>query len=465
MQARQHHPVRQAEAFLPTWDSLRMHSTPRWLIDAKFGVYCHWGLGSIQQRPGCEDWSPQRALKEFTAEGFDPETWADLFVHSGAKFAGPIAWHGSPLLHWDSAIDEFNTVRQNPRRDIVGELFAAIRRRGLKTFASFHSISNDGWLERACEAVSRYHPDVFWVDASFGGTKQAHHLKIVNQAHYLGGDVATADGGEANPGHHPAGVLEQLADEKQRTFLAYLFNDAIANDHEVAFAYKSYDIPPGVGVRDLENGFLGQMAYDVWMTDVDMNLVPDWNVHGWFHREDLELRSAESIVHRLVDVVSKNGVFLLNAPPLPDGSFSEDVRSRLEAVGRWLAVNGEAIYGTSPWSLFGEGPTIIEPLSSGSFHHNDHFGNLSFTAEDIRFTVKGDVLYATCLGTPDGPLTIQALSTAFKIGAGAIKDVKQLGKSSPIGGWTHDERGLTIPPLSEAKLETPAVVFRIALRR
>ncbi len=444
-----------------TWTSLRRHRTPPWLIDAKFGVYCHWGLGSITQQPGRGHLTHEQALEHFTADGFDPEAWAELFERAGAKFAGPVAWHGGPLLHWDSRIDPFNTVKRNPHRDILGELAPAIRARGLKFFASFHAIGDDGWVERATEAVDQYHPDVFWVDASFGGTKQAHHLKLVHQSHYLGGDAAPADPDAPNPGHHPADVLQQLSDHHQRAFLAHLFNDAQRRGQEVEFVYKSHDIPPGIGMRDLENGLLDQTAYDTWMTDLDMNLVPGWNVHGWFHREGLPLRSAASIIHRLMDVVSKNGVLLLNAPPLPDGGFSDEVRDTLETIGRWLGVNGEAVYGASPWSLFGEGPTEVSPNAAGSFHHNDHFGKLAFTPEDVRFTANGPSLYAACLGRPRDPFTIRALSAAFKIKPGRIAAVRLLGHDAPLTGWTHDERGLTLPLPPGHALDDAANVFKI----
>ncbi|MBB6429359.1 alpha-L-fucosidase [Algisphaera agarilytica] len=448
--------------FEPTWTSLRRHQTPQWLIDAKFGMYCHWGLGSIQQQPGCEDYTPEQAVEYFTAEAFDPAEWAELFEKTGAKFAGPICWHGSPFLHWDSKLDDFNSVKQNPHRDIMGELATAIRARGLKFFGSFHSISDDGWMERAMEAVDLHHPDVFWVDASFGGTKQSHHLKIVHQSHYLGPDESTPyDPDAPNPGHFPPGGIERLSDHNQRAFLAYLFNDAQRRGADIEFIYKSHDIPPGVGMRDLENGLLDHVAYDPWMTDVDMNISPDWNVHGWFHREGLPLRSAANIVRALVDIVSKNGILLLNVPPLPDGSFSDEVRGTLDAVGQWLKVHGEAIYGASPWSVFGEGPTVIKPLNPGSYHHNDHFATTLFTPEDIRLTVNGTSLYATCLGEPvGGRVVVQALSTNFKVMPDTLKNVSLLGSDAPLA-WEHGDDGLVID-LPDGFTSSPlANVFKI----
>lgn len=133
--------------------------------------------------------------------------------------------------------------------------------------------------------------------------------------------------------------------------------------------------------------------------------------------------STSNIIRCLVDVVSKNDILLRNVPPLVDGGFTPEVRRALEAVGLWLEVNGEAIYGTSPWFLFGEGPTTIGNGNDG-YHHNDHFGRLVFTHEDIRFTTNGPSLYATCLGrpSPDDPCVqydIQARHAACRPPSGS----------------------------------------------
>ncbi|MEM1107995.1 MAG: alpha-L-fucosidase [Planctomycetota bacterium] len=426
-----------------TWTSLRRHQTPPWLIDAKFGVYCHWGISTIQYQKENAELSDEAALADWTAERFDAEEWAELFVRAGAKFGGPIAWHGSPLVHWDSALSDHNTMKKGPRRDILGEMEKAVRARGLKFMASFHSIGDDGWLELAEEAVDCYLPDLFWVDASFGGTKQANHLKIVDGSRYLGRGVDPQAHGEPNPGAHPADRLEQLSERFQKRFIAHYYNRAAERGCEVEFVYKSHDIPPGVGMRDLENGLLPHVAYDPWMTDIDMNVTPDWPIHGWFYRDGVPTRSAAKIVHLLMDVVSKNGVLLLNVPPLADGSFPDEVRRTVEAVGEWLKVNGEAVYGASPWGLYGEGPTVPD-TGNYAFHHNDHFDRLAFTPEDIRVTVNGQHLYAACLGVPaDGRVCVRAFNTRFKLKPGTITGVSLLGCDAPVE-WTHDDDGLTI---------------------
>jgi len=437
-----------APGYEPTWTSLRGHTTPEWLMDAKFGIYTHWGLSTKAYIEGNEDKSMDELIELFNPEKFDPAEWAELFEDAGARFAGPVAWHGSDYLHWDSDISDLNSFDRNPGIDIVGELEREIKKKGLKFFMSYHSIGpREEWIDLAREGVDKYSPDVFWVDASFGGTKGGHHMKVIDNSRFTGEKSESP---------------RMLAEKYQTAFISYYYNHALTNNKEVEFVYKSYDIPPGVGMRDLENGLLNEMAYDVWMTDMDMNLPPDWATHGWFYREGVPLRTANNIVDMLVDVVSKNGILLLNVPPLEDGTFPEEARSILLDVGSWLEVNGEAIYGSSPWFIYGEGP---QRLGTGyySFHHNDHFGKLHFNEEDVRFTINGEYLYAICLGWPGEKLEIRALNNTFKVKEGEIKSVSLLGSEESLK-WDHTPEALVID-LPAGKTGGHAHVFKIERHR
>ncbi|MFC2099007.1 alpha-L-fucosidase [Bacteroidota bacterium] len=433
-----------ATLYQPTWTSLQQHETPAWLRDAKFGIYTHWGLSTLRYKEENRGKSQDELIELFNPENFDPAVWAKLFKDAGARFAGPIAWHGSNYLHWDSDISELNSFDRNPHIDIVGELEREIKKQGMKFFVSYHSIGRSAnWIDLAREGVDKYSPDIFWVDASFGGTKGGHHMKILDNSRYIGEK-------DEFPG--------MLAEKYQTEFISYYYNHGEANGKEVEFVYKSYDIPPGVGMRDLENGLLPGLAYDTWMTDMDMNLPPDWATHGWFYRDGVPLRDADNIVDMLVDVVSKNGILLLNVPPLEDGTFPQEVRTTLLDVGQWLEVNGEAIYGSSPWFIYGEGPDRIE-VGNYSYHHNDHFGKLHFNEEDIRFTVNGDMLYAICLGWPGESLEIRALNNRYKVKEGEIQAVSLLGLEKPIT-WRHTDTALEIDMPSDISGEH-AYVFKI----
>ncbi len=434
------------DSYQSDWTSLRQHQTPQWLIDAKFGIYCHWGIQTISYEKGKENYSTDSLISLFKGEKFNADEWAKLFETAGAKFGGVIGWHGSDFKHWDSDLSNYNSAKMGPKIDIVGEVSKAVRKRGMKFLMSYHSIGADNWIDFAKEGVDKYSPDIFWVDASFGGTKGAQHEKTINGAKYIGEGTT---------------MTRAFSEKYQRNLITYFYNNAAKKDKLVEFVYKSHDIPPGVGMRDFENGILPDMPYDVWMTDMDMNLPPDWETHGWFYREGIPLRSADALVDMLVDVVSKNGIFLLNVPPLADGSFPLEVQKNLSEMGIWLKKNGEAIYGTSPWFLYGEGPSVISE-GNYTYHHNNHFAQISYNKDDIRYTVKGNDLYAICLGKPEGELRIGALNSAFKLHNGDIKSITHLGSGKKIN-FDHNEQALVLK-LDGVDLDEKANAFKIELR-
>ncbi|MGS0527424.1 alpha-L-fucosidase [Zobellia nedashkovskayae] len=255
----------------------------------------------------------------------------------------------------------------------------------------------------------------------------------------------------------PSPVFE---DKYQKEFISYFFNKSLERKKEVEFVYKSNDIPPSVGMRDLENGILTETAYDVWMTDMDMTVPPDFPTHGWFYREDIPLRSTNELVDMLMDVISKNGILLLNIPPKSDGTFPTEVIKNLTQMGNWLEKNGEAVYNTAPWFVYGEGPTDIDE-GNYTYHHNNHFAQVQYTKEDIRFTVNGNYLYASCLGKPDGDLLIKSLNSSFKLREGDIQKIVHLGTGKTLQ-FSHDEKGLNLK-LNDVTLDESANVFKITL--
>ncbi|MEM9718469.1 MAG: alpha-L-fucosidase [Bacteroidota bacterium] len=427
------------------WTSLRQHQSPQWLLDAKFGIYCHWGIQTLQYIPEYADLSDDERIALFKGDHFDADQWAEVFERAGAKFGGVIGWHGSDFKHWDSQYSDYTSAKMGPKIDIVGEVSKAVKKRGLKFLVSYHSIKGDDWLPYAKEGVDKYDPDIFWVDASFGGTKGGHHRKTLAYSKFIGMNEKSR---------------KAFAEKYQREFITYFYNNALQKGKEVEFMYKSHDIPPGVGMRDLENGILPRTPYDTWITDMDMSVPPDWETHGWFYREGIPLRSANELVDMLVDVVSKNGIFLLNIPPKADGTFPEEVVETLATVGDWLDKNGEAIYQTSPWFLYGQGPAEI-PEGNYIFHHNNHFAQIAYTRADIRFTVKGNNLYATCLGKPESSFSIEALNSSFKVHEGDIVRISHLGSGKEIT-FEHTPKALILN-LEGLPLDDKANAFKIEL--
>ena len=405
------------DVYAPEWESLTQHPTPAWFRDAKFGIYFHWGPYSVpayrnewyshwMYMPG-EHWGADyRAYHEatygplttfgykdfipmFKAERFDPAAWAALFRRAGARFAGPVTEHADGFAMWDSKLTAWDAAEKGPQRDVVGELEEAIRSEGLKFITTLHHHWNWGWfptwdettdaanpayadfygpklpatafpgglenpepfpdsafvalwLSKTLEVIDRYHPDLLWFD---------------NRAFIIPADV-------------------------RREMLAHYYNQAAARGQEVTMIYKNEDFAEGAGVVDLERGRMDHLTSFPWMTDDSI----DWN--AWSDIQDPNYKGTDRLIDGLIDIVSKNGTLLLNITPRADGTILEGVQERLIEMGAWLDVNGEAIYGTRPWKIYGEGPTAV---AAGHFQERN-IG--AFTAQDFRFTL------CACTQTP-----------------------------------------------------------------
>jgi alpha-L-fucosidase len=200
----------------------------------------------------------------------------------------------------------------------------------------------------------------------------------------------------------------------------------------VAINYKKESFPARAAVLDIERGQLDAMRPLFWQTDTSISK------KSWGYITGDEFRSADSLIDELVDIVSKNGTLLLNIGPRPDGTIPEQEEKILLEMGRWLAVNGDAIYGTRPWKVFGEGPTKV---TGGSF--KDAEGG-SFTAQDVRFTAKGDTLYAIVLAWPEERrVAIKSLGADSAFSKTEIKKVALVGSKTKLK-WNRGADGLHV---------------------
>jgi alpha-L-fucosidase len=441
--------------FRPDWESLQDYEAPAWYRDAKFGIFIHWGAYSVpafgsewyprmmyvkgspeyrhhietfgtQDKFGYKDFIPM-----FKAEHFDPAAWAELFKKAGAKYVVPVAEHHDGFAMYDSGLSDWTVLKMGPHRDTSGELAKAVRAVGLHFGVSSHRVEHnfflgpgrtipsdvndpqyamlygpahnwfmnpsgtplnndftyvssewsDDWLARSAELVKKYNPDIVYFDWWIG----------------------------------QASIRANLT-----RFAAFYYNSSLKQgDHVGVINYKDYAMQDHSAVLDLERGQLGDIRPLPWQTDTSVSN------KSWGYINDDTFKSPEFIVHQLIDIVSKNGNLLLNIGPRSDGTIPDEVQRVLLDVGAWLNMNGEAIYGTRPWRVYGEGPTKV---AAGSFHDTD---TTNYKPEDFRFTTKGDSLYVIGLAWPaNGEAVVRSL--AASAGSSRVRSVRLLGNDAEL---------------------------------
>ena len=470
------------------WESLSKHETPAWFRDAKFGIFIHWGIYSvpafanewysrnmyIQGSPEFEHhvrtYGPQKTfgykdfIPMFKAEKFDAAKWVELFRKAGARYVVPVAEHHDGFQMYQSELSHWNAAEMGPQRDVLGELTGEMKKQGLINGASTHRIEHwwfmgggrhfdsditdeekrgdfywpaikeqpenmddsffepapseeflNDWMIRTCELVDRYHLHELYFDWWI------HHAA-------------------ARP------YLQKIA--------AFFYNRAVEWGQEVMIAYKHDSYMFGTAVVDIERGQFADVQSFPWQTDTAIAK------NSWCYTEGNDFKKPWSILCDLVDVVSKNGTMLLNVGPKADGTISEEDTKVLEAIGSWLQINGEAIYGSRPWRYAQEGPT---KEVQGQFTDAK---DKVYTAEDFRFMTNHGKLYAACMRYPEnGRILIRTLGrkahTADSRFFGIIDDVDVLGfDEKPV--FTETEDGLVIET-KNVESDCP-VIFRLTVR-
>jgi len=409
----------QTPPYQPTWESLDSRPTPAWFDDAKFGVFVVWGLYSVPawgpkgryaewywhdmsdkngptwrfhiQTYG-ENFKYQDFVSGFTAKQFDPDVWADLFVRSGARYIVFTTNHHEGFCLWPSPQSwNWNSVDLAPHRDLVGDLTNAARRHGLKMglYYSLYEWYNPLYLTNAKRFVDEH--------------MMPQMRELVE--HYKP-SILWTDG----EWDHSDEVW------RSKEFLAWLFNESSVRD-DVAVNDRW-----GKGARGTHGGFYTTEYGEGPKTSTTHKWEECRGIgasFGYNRNEDIsDYRGAAELIHLLVDIVSKGGNLLLDVGPTADGRIPVIMQQRLVEIGQWLQVNGEAIYGTRPWRQTSEG-------------------------EGLRYTCKGDAVYAICMGWPGRELILSVPKPTREA------TVTMLGHSGflashQVGGKLH----IDIPPLS-----------------
>jgi alpha-L-fucosidase len=450
--------------------SLETHRTPEWFRDAKFGIWSHWGPQAVPRQgdwyarflyvPGHPHYDhhvktyghPSEVgykdiIPLWKAERFDPEALMRKYVAAGAKYFVSMGVHHDNFDLWNSKHHRWNAVAMGPKRDIVGAWKAAAKRHGLRFGVSEHlgasycwwypnhlydqfwpklGVDYDGADPRYADLYHDNRDEPFLNKPGTWYTKnpafqRRWFQRIRDLVDSYEPDLLYSDGGV------PFGEIG-------RTLLAHFYNSNVAQRGrlEAVYAHKnlgSGEFLPKAGVQDVERGVLEGINPLPWQTDTSNS--------DWFYNEHDRFKTAKEVIGMLADIVSKNGNLLLNIVQYPDGSLPLQSEQLLTELAAWMKVNSEAIHGTRPWKIYGEGPTNPK---AGAFAESG-----DYTAQDIRFATKGGALYAILLGWPQGISSIQSLGGKVFPDA-VIEHVDLLGGPKLQFRREADALQLTLPP-------------------
>lgn len=470
----------------PTWESLQENYTvPSWFRGAKFGIFMHFGIFSVPAHgnewyekflyAGGDDnvlkvlfghdmalaindgpqstraWHTEHFgppdkfgykdfIPMFKAEHFDADAWAALFKKAGARYVMPGAQHHENFAMWDSKVTPFNSMQMGPKRDVIGELTAAVRKQGMKVGVANHGIENFQFInpppelaeKMKAEKADLYDPK--WADFyNYADRSDAAMERFL--VNWYERNVELIDKYEPDLIYFDNGVDQRYLDPLKLQIAAYYYNRAKHWGKQVSFTTKKAAFAPSgtnsktiASILDFEGGPPDGIRGGSWVVDRPISS------KSWGYVEGMKANSAETVIGWLVDTVSKNGTLLLNVSPKADGTIPQDQQDTLLAVGKWLEVNGDAIYDTHAWTKFEE---------NGSDH--------------IYFTVKKDNLYAIVLEKSAGAeVVIHSLPLGGE--AGSVHAITLLG-SGPVH-FKQDTAGLTVT-LPDASRRTRTFALKI----
>ncbi len=451
--------------FQPTMESLTQYRCPSWFRDAKFGIWAHWGPQAV---PMMGDWyakhmyvpgHPQYRhhlesyghpstngykdiIQLWKAEKWDPDRLMALYQRAGAKYFVSMGTHHDNFFLWNSKLHRRNSVNMGPKRDVVGDWQKAAKKYGLRFGVSEHLGASFTWWQDSHKADK---------EGPFAGVPYDGADPKYEDLYHFPAEPNDKGWYSTNPRWQRMWFdrIQELVDnyrpdllytdggipfgETGRGLVAHFYNSNLKQRGRLEAVYTckkigSGEFVAGTCVQDMERGVLEGINPYPWQTDT--------SIGDWFYNKNWKFRPVNWTIHMLVDIVSKNGNLLLNVVQRPDGSLDPEVEQTLAELAAWIRINGEAIYGTRPWRVYGEGA-----VKAKGGHFKEDF---AYTAKDIRFTTKGKTLYAFALGWPeDGQLLIRSLAEVPGARSNRISRVELLGHKDRLT-FTQTADGLCV---------------------
>jgi alpha-L-fucosidase len=504
--------------FKPEWQSLQQYQVPDWFRDAKFGMWAHWGpqcqpeRGDWYARGMYEEGSDQYnyhvqkyghpskfgfkdVINEWKAENWNPGELMDLYKRAGAQYFMALANHHDNFDLFDSKYQNWNSTKIGPKKDLVGGWAKAAKEHNIPFGVTVHASHTWSWMEVAQRAdktgaftgipydgnITQAKGKGQWWDGldpqelyaqrhalSVGDDMGKHWdwgngASVPNKAYtdkFLNRTIELID--KYNPEliyfDDTALPLWPVSDAGLK-IAAHMYNTSIKKHGKLQaalFGKVLNEQQRKCMIWDIERGQSNQIEPLPWQTDT---CIGGWHYDRRIY-DNKSYKSAKTVIHTLVDIVSKNGNLLLNIPLRGDGTIDSEERAVVEGIAAWMQINSEVIYGTRPWKTFGEGPAIesAAPINAQGF--NEGKGK-PFTADDIRFTTKGSTLYATSLGWPgEKGFTIKSLASVSPYLAGKkISNISMLGYNDKLT-WQQTAEGLKIQTPAQKPADI-AAVFKI----
>lgn len=487
--------------FQPTWESLLQYEAPEWYRDAKFGIWAHWGPqcvaeagdwygrqmyieGHRQYQYHLDHYGPQSRFgfkelaSQWTLLNWEPEALIARYKKAGARIFVTLANHHDGLDAWNSRHHPWNAMNIGPHKDVVGTWAKAARDAGLRLGVTVHQARNWWWFQTAHGADAK------------GARAGAPYDGVVTLADGKGQWWEGYDPQQFYGVKHPFNALpdpsfvknfydrtRDLIDLHDPDLLyfdnprfpmgwagmnlgAYYYNRSMrAHGGKVDGVINIKEVPePWLKsvVADVERGLTEKIAEHAWQSET---CIGDWHYDRALYNKPGEYGGylpPRDVIHWMIDTVAKNGTFILNIPGMPDGTIDSKEIAVLDRITDWMNANGEAIYETRPWKVFGEGPHMIK---SGSFQGNSI---AQLNEQDIRFTRSKDskTIYAIALGWPAAEFVVQSLGTAAATQPGKILRVELLGTGEKLR-WRQAAEGLRVTLPANYK---PAVDFASSLK-